>query len=69
MGAVDISIEGAAHGNSTYSAAIALSVCEAVASSTMGLRRLCEQQPDLPPWQTIMGWFARYPEFREQYAQ
>ena len=57
------------HGNCNYSAEVALRICEAVAVSTMGLRRLCEARPDLPPWQTIMGWRCRYPQFQEQYAR
>lgn len=57
------------HGNSSYSEEIAIEVCEAIATSTIGLRRLCAERPDLPAWQTVMGWRHRYPEFEEQYAR
>lgn len=57
------------HGNCDYSAEVASRICYAVAVSTIGLRRLCVARPDLPPWQTIMGWLCRYSEFQEQYAR
>lgn len=57
------------HGNSKFSAEAADMVCEAIASSTKGLRSLCAARVDLPSWQTIMAWLNRYPNFQEQYAR
>ncbi len=59
----------ALHGNCKFSSESADTVCEAIASSTMGLRSLCAHREDLPPWQTVMGWLSRYPNFQEQYAR
>ena len=57
------------HGNSTYSSEVADLICQAIATSPIGLKTLCAQRPDLPPWQTIMAWLNRYPQFQEQYAR
>lgn len=52
-----------------YSQELADLVCERVATSTMGLARLCESYDDLPNKSTINLWRYRYPEFSAQYAQ
>lgn len=57
------------HGNSTFSAEMASAICEAIASSSKGLRSLCAERDDLPSWQTIMVWLNHYLDFQEQYAR
>lgn len=51
-----------------YNADIATIICEKVASSTCGLKRLCEANPELPDRDTINVWRSKYPEFSAQYA-
>lgn len=52
-----------------YSEKLAALVCERVATSTLGLARLCELNTDLPCKDTINVWRYKYPEFSAQYAQ
>lgn len=44
-------------------------ICERVATSTLGLARLCELHKDLPAKITVNVWRYRHPEFAAQYAQ
>ena len=52
-----------------YCEELANLICERVATSTMGLARLCSSYDDLPEKITINVWRYRYPEFATQYAQ
>ena len=52
-----------------YCEELANLICERVATSTMGLARLCSTYDDLPEKITINIWRYRYPEFNTQYAQ
>jgi hypothetical protein len=51
-----------------YSEELAALICERVATSTLGLARLCEIHQDLPVKSTINLWRYKYPEFSTQYA-
>lgn len=44
-------------------------ICERVATSTLGLARLCEIHKDIPAKITVNVWRYKYPEFATQYAQ
>jgi hypothetical protein len=57
------------HGNTTFSEEVVCRICEAIATSSKGLKALCEARDDLPSWQTVMAWLNRYPDFQEQYAR
>lgn len=52
-----------------YTEELAALICERVATSTLGLARLCETNQDLPSKFTINLWRYRYSEFSTQYAQ
>ncbi len=53
----------------SYSEKLANLICERVATSTMGLARLCELHDDLPDKTTVNLWRYRHAEFSTQYAQ
>lgn len=52
-----------------YTQELADLICERVATSTLGLERLCQQHDDLPSKFTINLWRYRHQEFSTQYAQ
>lgn len=52
-----------------FSQELADLICERVATSTLGLARLCELHDDLPVKSTINLWRYKYPDFSTQYAQ
>lgn len=52
-----------------YTQELADRICELVASTTMGLQKLCSLHPELPDKSNINRWRHRHPEFRAQYAQ
>ena len=52
---------------SVYSEATAKRVCDAIATSTMGLKRLVEADRTLPSESTIYLWVQEHPEFRDAY--
>lgn len=52
-----------------YNEKLAALICERVATTTMGLARLCAIHDDIPEKITINVWRYRYPEFATQYAQ
>lgn len=51
-----------------YNETIAALICERVATSTLGLNKLCEMYDDLPSKFTVNLWRYRHPEFSTQYA-
>lgn len=51
-----------------YSVELAALICERVATTTLGLERLCAAHDDLPSKFTVNLWRYRYPEFSTQYA-
>lgn len=52
-----------------YSETIAALICERVATSTLGLNKLCALYDDMPVKSTVNQWRYKYPEFSTQYAQ
>ena len=44
-------------------------ICMRVATSEMGLPRLCKKHDDMPDEETIRRWLYTYPNFRGKYAQ
>lgn len=53
---------------SKYSAAVAERICQAIATSSDGLRKICEA-PGFPNPDTVYLWIHRHPEFSEHYAR
>ncbi len=57
-------------GRSTiYSQELATEICDTIASTSKGIKRLCKDNPDWPSQDTIFSWLKTYSEFSEQYAQ
>lgn len=54
---------------SEYNLKIANRICEAVATSTDGLKKICRNNPDFPSHETVYQWRYRYKEFADLYAQ
>jgi hypothetical protein len=52
-----------------YNEDIAALICERVATSTMGLDRLCVMYDDMPVKSTVNLWRYKHPEFSTAYAQ
>lgn len=53
---------------SKYSPTMAKRICETIATSSLGLARLIEQNKGWPSRTTIKRWLAEHEEFRAQYA-
>lgn len=51
-----------------YNSEIAALVCERVATTTCGLKRMCDASDDLPDQSTVNLWRLKHPEFSDQYA-
>ena len=54
---------------STYNLQIAEEICEAIASSELGLCHLVDKNPHWPERQVIFVWRRRHPEFDDMYAR
>lgn len=54
---------------SDYNDEIADIICDLVSTSTLGLPKLCQQNPELPDHTTINRWRLRHESFRTKYAQ
>lgn len=52
-----------------YTEALGKKVCDKVATTTDGLRRMCANNSDFPTSETILQWRYKYPEFAFCYAQ
>lgn len=52
---------------SKYNLKIAGKICQAVATSSRSLKRICEDNPKFPGIATIYRWMWATPEFREMY--
>lgn len=52
-----------------YNADIAALICERVATSTLGLNKLCAMYDDMPDKSTVNLWRYKHPEFSILYAQ
>lgn len=52
-----------------YSPALAEKICRSISTSSVGLKTLCERDPNLPDHSTIYDWIARHKEFADFYAR
>lgn len=52
-----------------YNSALAKEICETIASSSKGTKKLCFERIHWPCQDTLFTWLKTYPEFSEQYAQ
>jgi hypothetical protein len=52
-----------------YSNELAIKICDCVAASTDGMRKMCRNNPDFPTSETLMQWRLKYPDFSARYAQ
>ena len=50
-----------------YTKEIAEKICRLIATTSDGLGKICERNPDLPRRQTINEWRLDHPEFSEMY--
>lgn len=54
---------------STYTPELAKEICDTIASSSKGLKRLCGDNPHWPNKDTIFTWLKNNHKFSDQYAQ
>ena len=52
-----------------YTKALTIEICAAIATTSDGLEKICEDHDNFPPWQTIYDWAAHRPDFAESYAR
>ena len=52
-----------------YQSDLAKEICDAIASTSKGTKRLCVENSHWPCQDTLFTWLKIYPEFSEQYAQ
>jgi hypothetical protein len=52
-----------------YTDKLAKEICDKIASSSKGTKKLCVEHPHWPCQDTLFTWLKAYPEFSEQYAQ
>jgi hypothetical protein len=52
-----------------YDAKIAQEICDAISSSSKGIRKLCKLNKHWPTPSHIFTWIHTYPQFKEQYAR
>jgi len=52
-----------------YTPELAALICQRVATTTLGLERMCAMHEDLPVKSTVNLWRYKYPEFSALYAQ
>ena len=53
----------------TYTSELANEICDSIASSSKGTKKLCKENQHWPCQDTLFTWLKIYPEFSEQYAQ
>lgn len=51
-----------------YTPELATEICDAIASSSVGIAKLCKENPSWPHRTNIYRWLAKQPEFKEQYS-
>jgi hypothetical protein len=54
---------------SKYSTQLGIDICNYVASSTDGMRKMCRNNEKFPCADTLMQWRLNYPDFSARYAQ
>lgn len=52
-----------------YSTELAEEICDVIACSSKGLKRLCNEHKHFPNPDTIYSWRRKYKDFSEQYAR
>ncbi|WP_115701839.1 hypothetical protein [Legionella sainthelensi] len=52
-----------------YNIKLAQEICDTIASTSKGTKKLCLEHPHWPCQDTLFAWLKKYPEFAEQYAQ
>lgn len=52
-----------------YTQELADEICNTIASSSVGTKKLCKKNPNWPSQDTIFTWLKIRKEFSEQYAQ
>lgn len=52
-----------------YNMALGQEICDTIASSSRGTKRLCTENPHWPCQDTLFTWLRKYPDFTEQYAR
>ena len=53
----------------TYTPELAKEICDIIASTSKGTKKLCKENRHWPCQDTLFTWLKIYPEFSEQYAQ
>ncbi|EHL31972.1 terminase small subunit-like protein [Legionella drancourtii] len=53
----------------TYTLALAKEICDAIASSSKGIKALCQGHPHWPNKDTIFTWLKENQDFSDQYAR
>ena len=52
-----------------YNDDISQQICEAISTSSFGLKKLCKENPHWPSHQTVYMWRFRHKEFDDRYAR
>jgi hypothetical protein len=52
-----------------YTEEMADRICDAIATSTEGLEKICRDNPEFPRPTTIYKWKIKFPDFAKKYAQ
>ena len=52
-----------------YTEELANRICDAVATTTDGMRRMCANNEGFPTCETLMQWRYKYPEFSSRYKE
>lgn len=52
-----------------YTPELAQEICDTIASSSKGTKRLCKERSYWPCQDTLFTWLKQYPEFSEQYKR
>jgi hypothetical protein len=68
---IKLSVKGKHPGGrpTKYTEELANRICDAVATTTDGMRRMCANNEGFPTCETLMQWRYKYPEFSAHYAQ
>ena len=52
-----------------YTPELANEICNSIASSSKGTKKLCKENQHWPCQDTLFAWLKNHPEFSEQYAR